>query len=401
MKILIVEPNGSGHHLALYVRHVVHKLVEEKCVISLLTTRSATAHSSFKLLEKYKDKINLHYLPELPLINGVSAFKLFMNQIKSWFVLQQEFKKINAKTYFDVVYISTVDWVIKATEVLGSPFYQVPFVALYMSPKHHRKSMGLGPVSRQDWLYKKMFQRLLTISTLRNILVIDEFFFDYCKQNYGLLAKKVKYVPDFGEVRGAGTKEECRDHLRIPLKCKLLLVYGSLTKRKGIIQLIKAIAHPDSPKDLKVIIAGKIKEDIKSFFTSPIIKKMIEEKRIFLRLYFHNDEDEYRVFKATDYVWLGYIGGSYGSSGVLYQALHAGATIVSMEDGLIGKIVKKYKLGVTVNPACLNSVLQGLNRISLNQHLRFNNDNIALKKFMNTHRSEIHSTKVFEALFEK
>lgn len=400
MKILIVEPNGSGHHMALYVRHVVQKLMDEKCAISLLTTRSAVAHPSFKSLEASQEKINTYFLSELPLRDGNSSWKLFSQQTKCWLILRREFEKIHSQSHFNVVYVPTIDWMVKAIEVFGSPFGSTPFVALYMSPKHHRKSMGLGPASRQDWLYKKMFQRFLRIPTLRSVLVIDEFFNNYCKEEYGSLAKKVEYVPDFGKIRGVGTKEECRVKIGISNKSKLLLVYGSLTKRKGIIQLIEAVAHPDSPKDLKVVLAGKTNEDIDSFITSAVMQKMIEEKRILLRLYFHDDLDEFCIFKAADYVWLGYTEEFYGSSGVLYQALHAGLSTVAMEQGLIGKIVRKYKLGITVNPSREDSILQGLNQIVQGQFVRTVDELSVLKKFVNMHLPEVHAAAVFNALLK-
>ena len=190
MKVLIVEPKGSGHHIALYVRYVVRKLIEEKCTLSLFTTRSAVEHPSFKLLEDYQDKIDLHYLPELKLKGGDASWKLFAQQTKSWLVLRREFAAINAHNHFDVVYVPTADWIAKAMEVFGSPFGSSPFVVLNMSPKHHRKAMGLGPASRQDWLYKKKFHRLLCIPTLRCVLVIDEFFQEFCRVEYGKSAEK-------------------------------------------------------------------------------------------------------------------------------------------------------------------------------------------------------------------
>lgn len=400
MKILIVEPNGNGHHMALYVSHVVQRLVDEKCDVSLLTTRLAVEHPSFKSLQGYQEKINIYYLPELPLKDGNSAWKLFLQQTKCWLTLRREFKKIQSQFDFNIIYMPTVDWLAKAMEVFGSPFSSTSFVALYMSPKHHRKSMGLGPASRHDWLYKKMFQRLLRIPTLRSVLVIDEFFQDYCKEQYGLLAQKVEYVPDFGKIRGVGTKEECRAKIGISCKSKLLLVYGSLTKRKGIMQLIEALDRPDSPKDLKVVLAGRASEDMDSFIASAVMQKMIKEKRIFLRLYFHDDLDEFCIFKAADYVWLGYTDGFYGSSAVLYQALHAGLAVIAMEQGLIGKIVRKYRLGVTVNPSRQDSILQGLNQIVLSQFTHTTDELFLLKEFVNMHTPEVHSTVVFNALLK-
>jgi len=401
MKVLIVEPKGSGHHIALYVRYVVRKLIEEKCALSLLTTHSAVAHPSFKLLEDYQDKIDLHYLPESQLKDGDTSWKLFAQQTKSWLVLRREFTAINARNHFDVVYVPTADWIAKALEVFGSPFGSSSFVVLYMSPKHHRKAMGLGPASRQDWLYKKMFHRLLCIPKLRSVLVIDEFFQEFCRVEYGKSAEKVQYVPDFSEINGEKSKEECREVMGVLPSVKILLVYGSLTKRKGIAQLIEALAMPNCPREITVMLAGKADTDIESLISTSTVQKMIVEGRILLRLYFHDEADEYFVFKAADYVWLGYVRGFYGSSGVLFQALQAGVPLVSMKQGLIGKMVEKYKLGVTVNPEQSDSILRGLKHIMGDQYGDEDVNHAGLEVFANNHRAESHATVVFNALREK
>jgi len=398
MKILIVEPNGSGHHMALYVRHLVRKLIAEKCEVSLLTTRTAVGHPSFQLLAGEHEKINILFLPELPIKDGHTSWKLFKHQTKCWFILRREFAKIQLKSDFDIVYVPTMDWMAKAMELLGSPFGSCPFVALYMSPKHHRKAMGLGPASRQDWLYKNMFKRLLRIQTLRSVLVIDEFFHEYCKLEYGQLAQKLEYVPDFGEIRGIGTKGECRASLGICSKSKVLLVYGSLTKRKGIVQLLEALDHPSCPPEITVVLAGKTDNEIESFLATASIRKLISEGRIIPRLFFHDDTDEYRVLKAADFVWLGYVEGFYGSSGVLFQALQAGVPLVAMEQGLIGRIVKKYMLGVVVNPMEVDSILQGLATIITKHFVSVSVEHNALQSFGKSHTAEEHSTLVFRNL---
>ena len=182
MHVMIVEPIGCGHHMALYVRHVARKLLESGNTLSLLTTHSAVAHPSYQLVKaEVGDNIELHFLPELPNINSSSKVARLISQIKAWFILRRDFARIIKGIQLDIVYVPTLDWLAKATEFFGSPFGNIPFVALYMSPKHHRKVMHLGLGSRQERFYHKLFQRLLKIETLRSVLVIDEFYFEYLR----------------------------------------------------------------------------------------------------------------------------------------------------------------------------------------------------------------------------
>jgi glycosyltransferase involved in cell wall biosynthesis len=394
---LIVEPHGSGHRVALYVRHVIRKLLLEKCSVSLLTTSSAVAHPSFKLLEEFRDSLKIYLHPELPAVVKKSSLRLFAQQVKSWLVLHRATKDIIDNHRVDVIYLPTSDWVVKAIEIFGSPFKSTPFVMLYMSPKHHRKEMGLGPPGRNDWLYKKMFDRLLRISSLKKIFVIDDAFVEFCGLMHGGLSEKIQYIPDFGEINGEATKQQCRGLLGVPPSSRLLLVYGSLTKRKGIIQLLKAAAEPQWPSTLQVLLAGKVDKEIESVIKAPFVQKMSSDGRILFRLFFHDDAEEYCVFTAADFVWLGYEN-FYGSSGVLYQAVKAGKLVVATREGLIGRYVKKSMLGVTVDASDVGSILSGLNEISIKDNGEIEKKRDDLIKFSRTHSPEAHASEVFTNL---
>lgn len=397
MNVLIVEPSGSGHHMALYVRHVARRLVNSGIKVSLLTTHSAVAHPSYALVRaEVGENIELCFLPELPKTNSSSTVALLFAQIKAWFILRKEFKKFVKKVPPDVVYVPTLDWVAKATELFGSPFGNTPFVALYMSPKHHRKAMGLGPESRQDWFYNKLFLRLLKIKTLHSVLVIDEFFFEYCQKRYGTLSDKVRDVPDFGEVRGSGTKKDCRAALSIGSDKKVILVYGSLTKRKGIAQLIEAFLDPDVPDDVILLLAGKPDEEIEAMMKTRRVEELVESGRIVARLHFHPVDDEYRVFMASDYAWLGYVSGFHASSGVLYQAASIGLPVIAMRDGLIGRIVKRYSLGFLVDSHNTKSIVSALCQADLRD------DGLVVssetESFSQLHTAECHASSVLAAI---
>lgn len=400
-RVVVVEPTASGHHMALYVRHVVRALLEEGCKVTLVTTRDVVAHPSFQLLKaECPDEIDLYYLPDIPSSSALSAFSLFVSQLKHWTMLRNEFANIAITSRPDVVYIPTMDWIVKAIEVLGSPFGDIPFVGLYVAPVHHRKAVGLGPAGRQDWLYDRLFRRLLRIPHLQNLLVINEMFFEFCQERYGLAAAKVRYVPDFGEIRGVGTRADCRAALGISDKARVLLVYGSLTSRKGIVQLLDALAHPTAPRELIVILAGVASEEIRTVLEAPFVKNMRDKHQVVARLFFHDDADEYLVFRAADFVWLGYSKGSYGSSGVLCQAVSAGLPVVAMEQGLIGHLVRTHRLGATVNPHEGASIVAGLRKvleIESSEHRK----KATVQSFAARHNSASHAEAVLSALLDR
>lgn len=398
MNVMLVEPSGGGHHMALYVRHVARKLVESGITISLLTTRSAVAHPSYELVDsEIGNSVKLHFLPEFPKNNKFSNITLIITQLKIWLILRYEFAKIAKETHpFDVVYVPTLDWIAKAIELVGSPFGKTPFVVLYMSPKHHRKKMGLGPESRHDWLYEFCFQRLLRIKTLRSVLVIDEYFFEYCKKRYGSLSKKVKFVPDFGELHGSVTKSGARAVLGIGSGKKVILVYGSLTKRKGIVQLVDAFLASPVSDDLVLLLAGKPDEQIEAMMKTRRMSQLVESGRIVVLSRFQTEKEEQLVFVASDYAWLGYVSGFYGSSGVLYQAGSIGLPVIAMKDGLIGKLVERYSLGILIDPHNKNSIVEALLQAAICDSRIIINPETQI--FLKLHTPESHASSVLTIL---
>jgi len=178
-RITIVEPVSSGHHMALYVRYAVRALVSEGWEISILTTETAVSSLAFEIVEReLPDTAKIFLMPPPVIKTSAGKFSNIRSQFLDWWALRKSFLKVNEDWQPDIVYIPTTDWIAKAIEILGSPFAMTPFVALYLSPKHHLGKAGLGRPPRSAWLYRQMFGRLLHTKTLKRLLVIDEYFYD-------------------------------------------------------------------------------------------------------------------------------------------------------------------------------------------------------------------------------
>jgi glycosyltransferase involved in cell wall biosynthesis len=397
-RVLLVEPAAAGHHFALYVRHVVRGLYAAGCEVSLLTTKMASEHPSFTLIRsECQERLRVFFLAERPPIHAGTSLRLYLRQLSMWFELHRMFKSISNVVRPDIVYIPTMDWLVKAIECLGSPFGSTPFVGLYMSPTHHRDTMGVGPPSRQDTLYRWLFQRLLKTSGLRKLIVIDEVFYQFCQITYGALMTKVRYAPDFGEISTSLKRDECRNILDIPNEKTILLVYGALTRRKGIEHLLKIFSSDSVPSSLVVLLAGSPSKEILALIESSWVRGLLKDGRVITRLTFHDDSAEALVFRASDLVWLGYSNGFYGSSGVLYQAVSAKLPVIAMQDGLIGYLVKKYSLGVTVNPEDTASINAGLENL-LNSISSKHTSPYSANGFSERHSAQLHIKAVLDAL---
>ena len=69
-------------------------------------------------------------------------------------------------------------------------------------------------------------------------------------------------------------------------------------------------------------------------------------------------------------VWLGYIGGAYGSSGVLYQAGSAGLPVISMAEGLVGWAVRTHKLGISLDASDESAVVEAIQLLYQDEVIR-------------------------------
>ena len=388
MKILIVEPNSSGHHMAMHLRTIILKLQKTNHELSLLTTKAAKNSSIYKILKKEMTKhINEYFIDEIEK-NNSSVFQNIIWQFKFWIKLKQKFSQISKINKPDIVLIPTLDWIVKAIEILGSPFGKTNFTGVYISPKHHRKKANLGAASRQDWIYNFLFKKLLKIKTIKKLLIFEEDFIKYASENYKELSHKIRFIPDFALIKKKSSKKDARINLGIDQRSKVILVYGSLSLRKGIKELLMAMTHPNIPKDIVVLLAGKPDSDIKNIISKIEIKNLINKKKLFTCFKFHNSFEEQQAFAATDLVWLGYMHGFGHTSGILYQAIKCNLLVIGQDSGVVGKYIKNYKLGKTVFPDKTDQVIKKISDLLNQKKLYLKQGKIYRKNLKKIHSPE-------------
>jgi glycosyltransferase involved in cell wall biosynthesis len=117
---------------------------------------------------------------------------------------------------------------------------------------------------------------------------------------------------------------------------------------KGIKELIYSLQIINNQK-IKVIIAGRQTNDVKSFLALDVNKKLVKTKKIIVYEGFKNYKEEAILFSASDVVWVGYNDNFSGSSGVLHQAGSVKKPVITNRLGLLGYLNKKHKIGVKVN----------------------------------------------------
>ncbi|MBY5267715.1 hypothetical protein BB931_05030 [Spiribacter salinus] len=109
-----------------------------------------------------------------------------------------------------------------------------------------------------------------------------------------------------------------------------------------------------------ILLAGRPSEGMRRLLQKPNVVRLLQQKRLVPQLHFHDSDDQDEVFAAADVVWVAYTGGSYGSSGVLHQAVGYGLPVIAGETGLVGMLVKRFNLGATVDPRKPSEVAEAI-----------------------------------------
>ena len=349
--------------MVLYTRFLLREAVRRGWTVTILTTESGRNHVAFDIVAADHDMpLRTIVMPDIIRATNSGPVAILASQLKLWKALTRVCKVNNHFAEFDLIYCINLDYFEKALSLRGSPFGSRPFAGMLMNPKFHRAPLGLGPPSRGDFLYRMFFKRLLALRGLVRLMVVDNLFREFCLRKRLARAEKICLVADVGELSRSEFEGSAREGLNLRSDAFVILVYGSVSLLKGVEQLLRAVQNLDCP-EIVALIAGKPDSAAAALFSSPWCRAMQESGQLLVRAEFHDDESEAQVFTAADLVWLGYVGGAYGSSGVLYQAGSAGLPVISMADGLIGWTVRKHKLGISLDTTDTAKVVDAIERM--------------------------------------
>jgi glycosyltransferase involved in cell wall biosynthesis len=363
--LLIIEPAYTGHHFALYLRLII-KATEGNFNLYLITTNNATNHPSYKIVET-ESKVNLKvfFIDELKESNKINSYSLLIRQIKLLSLFRKAVKNIITNVQIDHIYINNLDHCDKILPFFRNPFFGISYSGLLMSPKFHRFKCGIGSKSRSDIIYKILFKKLAQQNYIKNIFVIDELFYNYINTIH-LSKNKIKflYEPTNDISQNIG-KEKSRISLKINLDKFCILIFGGITKRKGVIELINAI-HSSKLENCCILIAGNIDNEIMEFLNSRISIDLIVNDKLKIFPGFKSEVEQDMFFESSDIVWVGYVGGFSASSGVFYQSGQYQKPVLSNNYGLLSYLVNKYNNGILCDVNNFDEINSSINLLANN-----------------------------------
>jgi glycosyltransferase involved in cell wall biosynthesis len=349
MTILIIEPFVQGHHGA-YLHWIIRAIVSRGHSVQLATFEQSLAHPSIQnLLSTFGDQVTIITKPfrafgtfDGNLIRMTVDMLVFRHLLGDFYALASKGSRI------DFILLPYLDYCTYALSLAGSPFGPTPWGGITMRAAFHYSAMGVkAPSSKVERIKKWLFGRLLRDPHLRALFTIDETLYEYARVWPSDLRSRLVYLPDLAVTKHAISRTGARECLRIAQDALVILVYGSLAKRKGIEVLLHASEHSDFPSRCHLLLAGKQAPEAMTILQSPPAMRLRQAGRLHEIAHYLNEEEENLAFSAADAVWLGYIA-HYQMSGVLVQAGMMGLPNIACEEGLIGWLTTRHQSGVVV-----------------------------------------------------
>ncbi|NER26732.1 MAG: glycosyltransferase [Symploca sp. SIO1C4] len=278
-----------------------------------------------------------------------------------------------------------------------------PFSGIYFRPIFHYVNFtNYIPSWREriwHWRDKLCLSRILRNSQLQTLFCLDPFAVKSLKKSF---ADKVVHLADPVPTPNQSQlqSERLKESLNIDNHRQVFLLFGSLSRRKGIFQLLEAILLLPSTlcQKLCLVLSGvpdpaAEKELIESKITAVCQSQPVQ---IISSYEFIPEPDVQAYFNLADVVLAPYQR-HVGMSGILLLAAAAQKPVLSSNYGLMGELVQNYKLGLAVDSTVPAEIAKGLNQFLLKSPSQLC-DLSSLKAFVEQSSVEKFASTVFQYL---
>ncbi len=238
--------------------------------------------------------------------------------------------------------------------VLGSRS-PCPFSAIYFRPTFHYRQFQGYCYSTYEWYRAQrkalLLKRVLKLPQLSNLFCLDEVAAEYIVSHFKPSCHVRRMADSFLRHPRTESQKVSREDLGVLPGRVLFTLLGVLDQRKGVKELLEALRKvpDDKLKKMSLLLIGRVKEnhresihqavkDIQNDHPVQIVlcDQWIEEGSV---------QDYYEISDVVLATYQRHM----GSSSALIRAALAGKPVLSSDYGLMGEIVRRRRLGVTVN----------------------------------------------------
>lgn len=363
--LLIFDLSVRGHHPS-YFRYLIEYLQLHripKTVNIVVSPQFLKEHSDVVKISHSREGENIHFFPitreeEQSLNSRKSKLKRLYRNFQEWNILCKYANRLHADHCL-IMYFDTYQLPLS----LGA---KVPcsFSGIYFRPTFHYPQLTNYDESWknriQQWREKITITRTLANPKLEKLFSLDPLAIPHLNQFKG--GEKAVYLPDPVKIAKPSNKilNDCLHRLKIDSERRVFLLFGALTSRKGIYQLLEAVSSLSKElcQKLCILLVGEcsIADQINQKITEIC---QIQPVQIIQHYQFVPESEVSAYFQLCDVVLAPYQQ-HVGMSGILLLAAAARKPVLCSNYGLMGEIVRRYELGLTIDSTQPQAIATGL-----------------------------------------
>lgn len=205
------------------------------------------------------------------------------------------------------------------------------------------------------------FRRTLGRSRTLTILSLDPYFASYAERHYSNRGG-VRYLPEPFSASTSTVDQHVGSARRERIE---FLLFGSITRRKGLLETLDALSTlPEAiTSSARLVVAGRMQEQLREKVNDKVreLLAVAPDAEIEIVDRFIPDTELRKLIANCDVVLAPYRR-HVGSSGTLAWAAAYRRPVISQRYGLMGALVKRYRLGMTCDPEAPSSIAACIER---------------------------------------
>ena len=364
-RILLFDTITDGHHPD-YIIHLIGFYSGNKDV-ELYVSTGESFKSQFDERQKAEDNPwgdNVTFLP-IPTdkLNSIHSKSIYLRSIIEWNLLVETAHSINASQvllmYFDYYQLG----------MLIGKKAPCPVSAIYFRPNFAENDNGIYPQIK-----KWMLSKVLKSGQIQNLFCLVHALVPYMKGQ----KTETQIIPICDPIKQFQiSKSEIAEFInkfKVPTDKQIFLNFGYLDDRKGMEVFIDACAALSSEALAKIclLLAGPVPEYYEKIIEAKIAE--VPELEV-IRCYGYLPAREVQIcFEISDVVLILYQD-FLNMSSVLIRAAMANKPNFATQTGMIGELVSRNNVGVTVDATSVSEVSSELNAI-INNGISYSEDNL-------------------------
>ena len=345
-RILLFDTITDGHHPD-YLIHLIGFYSGKKDV-ELYVSTGESFKSQFYERQKAEDNPwgdNVTFLP-IPTdkLNSIHSKSIYLRSIIEWNLLVETAHSINASQvllmYFDYYQLG----------MLIGKKAPCPVSAIYFRPNFAENDNGIYPQIKK-WMLSKVFKS----GQIQNLFCLVHALVPYMKGQ----KTETQIIPICDPIKQFQISKseiaEFKNKFKVPTDKQIFLNFGYLDDRKGMEVFIDACST--LPKEALAKICLLLAGPVPEYYEKIIEAKLAQVPELeVIRCYGYLPAREVQIcFEISDVVLILYQD-FLNMSSVLIRAAMANKPTFATQTGMIGELVSKHNVGVTVDATSVSEV---------------------------------------------